>query len=308
MGSQMVRSFSILICGLLFLTACHNGVETTADSNKLIAAWNDAHNKKDIKALTTMYADGVLYYGEQTDRATCIASKKELFKKYAYYQQELAGDITSENTGDTELTCTFTKRVNFNGQQRSFPSYVKFAKRQETWQIVIEGDKVTDQNRAKKANEVPTPTKEDSVKGDFNGDGKLETAWLVPPEILENDSCPGGCNSLIKFSDPSIPPITVERCIGGHPDNLGDLNKNGTDELGISTEWFQGCWNSYNPYTLKNGKWIYAVEPFSTHCNQWEEGVVPIEIDKKKPGHVLIRYSQSTDEAIVVKTKSVPVK
>ncbi len=155
---------------------------------------------------------------------------------------------------------------------------------------------------------------EDSTLGDFNGDGKQEYAWLVEPEMKdakgteEGWDCVGECTSFIKFSDRKIPSIKVERCISGHPDNLGDLNNKAGDEIGVSPMWFVGCWNAYHVYTMKDGKWIDAVEPFPTHCIQWEEAIAPIKKDLHKPGNVIIRYSESTDEAIVTRTKSVRVK
>jgi hypothetical protein len=110
------------------------------------------------------------------------------------------------------------------------------------------------------------------------------------------------------FSDSSIPSIKIKMCIGGNPTNLGDLNENGTDEIGLLPDWCTSCWRSYNVYTLENDKWIFAVDPIITHCNQWEEGIKPIEIDPDKAGNVLIRYSEFTEKDIVTKTKSVPVK
>lgn len=169
----------------------------------------------------------------------------------------------------------------------------------------VKGDLVTDKNLAK-AKDVEIP--KDATKGDFNGDGVLDYAWLVPPKESECEDCGGNCTSYIKFSDNSIPAIKVEMCIGGTPTNLGDLNKNSSDEIGILPGWCTSCWRAYNVYTYKNDKWIFAVEPFSTHCNQWDEGIKPIEIDYNKEGNVLIRYSELTDEDIVTKTKSVPIK
>ena len=186
------------------------------------------------------------------------------------------------------------------------PIKINLDKNEIDWKIVVENDKITDRNLAKrKGIKIP----EDAVKGDFNGDGILDYAWLVAPKI-DNDGmdCVGNCISYIKFSDPTIPMIKVNDCIGGIPDNLGDLNKDGTDEIGLLPWWFTSCWGSYYVWTLKNNKWRYAVEPFSTHCNQWDEGVTPIEIDLSKNGFVLIRYSELTDEDIVTKTKSVPLK
>jgi hypothetical protein len=157
-----------------------------------------------------------------------------------------------------------------------------------------------------KAKEIEIP--KNAIKGDFNGDGAPDYAWLVPPGESECGDCSGNCTSYIKFSDSSIPSIKVEMCIDGNPDNLGDLNKNGTDEIGLLPGWCTSCWRAYNVYTFKNGKWIFAVAPFSTHCNQWEEGIKPIEIDPNKKGNVLIRYSELTGDDIVTKTKSVQIK
>ncbi len=146
----------------------------------------------------------------------------------------------------------------------------------------------------------------DSVKGDFNGDGKQEYMWLAGPEIDSSGmGCKGLCDSWIRFSDPAIPPIKIENCIGGIPVNLGDLNKNGGDEIGLLPDWFTSCWRNYFVWTLKNKAWVYAVPPIETHCNQWEGGVWPIEIDPKIKGNVIIRYSEMVDTAIVLKTKSV---
>jgi serine/threonine protein kinase len=149
----------------------------------------------------------------------------------------------------------------------------------------------------------------DAVNGDFNGDGKLDYMWLEKPKLSPDGSeCIGECISYIKFDDPSIPSIEVLGSIGGIPSNQGDLNKNGTDEIGLLPDWFTSCWRDYHVWTFKNGAWISAVEPFPTHCNQWENGIKPIEIDLNRNGNVIIRYSESnSDFEIVTKSKSINV-
>ena len=65
--------------------------------------------------------------------------------------------------------------------------------------------------------------------------------------------CIGDCVCYIKFSDPTIPAITTNGyCISGIPDNLGDLNKDGKDEIGLVPDWFTSCWRCYYVWTLKN--------------------------------------------------------
>jgi hypothetical protein len=150
---------------------------------------------------------------------------------------------------------------------------------------------------------------ENAVKGDFNGDGKPEYAWLKPPELAKDElSCIGNCTAYIMFSDTSIKPIKVDDCIGGKPDNLGDLNNDGKDEIGLLPEWFASCWRNYKVYTFKDKTWQYAVPPIATHCNQWEDSVKVIEKDLAKKGNVIIRYSAFDKKEIVTKTKSIPIE
>lgn len=300
------------IC-FLFLTSCNNqskensksSTADTADFNKLVSDWNNAHSSKDIGVLSNLYDNSILYYGTQKDKNSCIENKLSFFKKYPDYYQQIFGDIKNEKISETEIKCSFVKRATINQQTKDYPSYIIFSKKEDRWKITTEGDLVTDKNLAK-AKDVVIP--KDATKGDFNGDGVLDYAWLVPPKKSECEECGGNCTSYIKFSDNSIPSIKVEMCIGGTPTNLGDLNKNGSDEIGLLPGWCTSCWRAYNVYTLKNDKWIFAVEPFSTHCNQWDEGINPIEIDYNKTGNVLIRYSEHTGDDIVTKTKSVPIK
>ena len=148
-----------------------------------------------------------------------------------------------------------------------------------------------------------------AAKGDFNGDGKIDSMWLIPPKIAGNElDCIGACNSYIKFSDTNVPSIKVENCIGGMPTNLGDLNQNGTDEIGLLPEWFSSYWSAYHVWTYINNKWVQAVPPFSTHTNQWNKGVKPIEVDKNKAGNVIIRYSELSGVDIVTKSKSIKIQ
>ncbi len=148
--------------------------------------------------------------------------------------------------------------------------------------------------------------KRDSITGDFNGDGKQETAWLVPPEIaVPGESCVGECISTINFSDGSIQPIKIDQCIGGQPINLGDLNDNVGDEIGLNPEWFTSCWSGYKVFTLKNNKPVDLVPPISVHCDHMEQGLTPIQKDKARKGYVIIKSSEMKDTGLVVNKISV---
>ncbi len=140
-----------------------------------------------------------------------------------------------------------------------------------------------------------------SNSADFNGDGKTETCYLQKPKFTEPEEetmpeCIGECTCFIKFSDSNIPAIKIEKCIGGTPEILGDLDGNGTTEIGITPDWWTSCWRSYYVYTFANGKWQLLVKPFSTHCNLFDDlekqNAKIIEPVPGKSDMFIIRYSK----------------
>ena len=279
---------------------------SNTELTNLVYSWSNAHLTKNIGEFLNLYSGVVKYYGTDLDRNSCIVNKMDFFTKNPDYSQQISGEVQIEFLNDSEVKCSFMKKVNMRGRSLDFPSYLVFGKVEDKWLIVQESDLVTDGNlsRNKTSENVP----KDAVKGDFNGDGQFEYMWLVPPKLIENDmSCEGNCTSIIQFSDNSIPAIKVDDCIDGLPVNEGDLNGNGTDEIGLLPGWFTSCWHSYLVWTYRNGQFTYAVDPISTHCNQWDDGVDAIEKDRKKDGYVIVRYSDISDADFVVLSKSVKI-
>lgn len=141
---------------------------------------------------------------------------------------------------------------------------------------------------------------------DFNGDGKKETCKLVAPKTNdETYDCEGGCNCLIVFSDPKIPAITIENCIGGTPDILGDLDGNGTIEIGLIPEWWTSCWSGYHVFTLEGDKWVPFVDSFSIYACDEDMQKPLIKKDPKNKGQYIIQYYDMGDGSFAPTPKSV---
>ncbi len=295
------------------MVCCNNNNKKSIINNtevgKLVVNWDKAHNSKDVKVFSELFDNYVLFYGTRLDKNSCIESKLSFFKKHPDFYEQIFGDIQIENQNDNSIKCSFIKRVTLNQMTKDYPSYLTFKKVDNDWKIIIEGDLVTDKNLAKrKENDISIP--KNAVKGDFNGDGISEYVWLVKPKFLKKHSeesigeCDGNCECYLKFSDNNIPSIKIENCIGGFPVNEGDLNDDGADEIGILPDWWTSCWRDYEVFTFRNGNWKYLVEPFPTHCNQWDNGTKAIVKDLNKSGYVIIKYSVHTGTDIITKTKS----
>lgn len=147
------------------------------------------------------------------------------------------------------------------------------------------------------------------VEGHFTTSGRKESIAVIKPKLNADETgCEGKCVLVLRFSDEHTPPIKIEDCIGGTPVNLGDLDGDGKDEVGILREWFNSCWHNYNVYTFKEGKWEFAVPPIRTHCNQWESGIKPIVKYPSKTGYAKINYSVMAGSRIITESKIVKLK
>jgi hypothetical protein len=146
----------------------------------------------------------------------------------------------------------------------------------------------------------------DAIRGDFDGDGTPEYVWLVPPALdSTGENCVGPCVSYVTSSNTALRPYALNQAIGGELTAFSHLGPTRRDYLGILPQWFTSCWSDYYVLTYQRGAWRPAVPPFSTHCNQWEDGVIPIARDSAHVGHVLIRYTDMATEDFTTKTKSV---
>ncbi|MGI4874670.1 MAG: hypothetical protein ACRYFX_26235 [Janthinobacterium lividum] len=163
---------------------------------------------------------------------------------------------------------------------------------------------------------APTPAKmamlavpKDAIRGDFDGDGVPEYVWLVPPRLTADEQdCVGNCIAYLTCSNPAIRPYGIKQAIGGTLTKFSHLDASGRDYVGVLPEWFTSCWAPYYLLECPGRAWQPALPSFSTHCNQWEAGTVPVEPDPARPGNVLVHYSGWDQEDIVTKTKSVALK
>ncbi len=308
---KTIKTVLVLLACIYLLSGCNNSSKPAADTpdfKKLISDWNKAHNSKDVAIFSDLFDSSVLFYGTQTDKNACIESKLSLLKKNPDFFQQIFGEIEVENLNDRSVRCSFVKRVTVNQETKDYPSYLTFKQVGNDWKISTEGDLITDKNLEKKR-EISIPV--GAIEGDFDGDGTIEYVWLAPPKFPKEQNednfgeCDGPCECYLMFSNDNIPSIKLENCIGGTPVNEGDLNNDGADEIGILPDWWTSCWREYQVYTFRNNKWKYVVAPFSTHCNQWEEGVDAIIKDHSRPGYVIINYSHLTEDDIVTISKSV---
>lgn len=281
----------------------HIAYADTTLPDDVYLVWNEAHNQRDSAALVSLFYQTVKYYGVRMSREKLVNTKMNFLRRNANYRQEAMGPVSFE-AEDGNSVIRFVKRTINGNQVQVIPASLKLMETKKGWLIIEESDSVTD-IRSANAGKIP----EDAITGDFNGDGRKESVWLQVPKIKEAEmECDGDCTAYLKSNNPSFTSFAIENCIGSLPTNLGDLDGNGTDEIGLLHDWFTSCWKAYYVFTLKNNKWQRLIAPISTHCNQMDEGIAPVKKDPKRKGYLIVRYSAINDDGISTKTKSVKLK
>lgn len=154
---------------------------------------------------------------------------------------------------------------------------------------------------------------DDALKGDFDGDGKPEFAWItsnMKEQKTEEDfgQCNGvDCQCVIRFSNPKIKGIVVSQCIGADLlQNEGDLNGDGRDEISLVPSWWTSCWQACHVYTFQtSGRWRELIKPFSVYCSHLEDN--PDVVRKVAPKTIEI-YESIMGEDITVKKRKIKLK
>lgn len=107
-------------------------------------------------------------------------------------------------------------------------------------------------------NHVIGHDEKDTIIGNFTGKG-IDTLYVSYNRSPNNEYKPFRLIS----SNRRIPPIHLYGIIGDSPKlvNEGDLDGNGTSEVGYLHTWNASQWRVYRVFTLINGQWRYLIRP-----------------------------------------------
>jgi serine/threonine protein kinase len=115
----------------------------------LVAQWNHAHATQDPGTFTALLAPKIFYYTRTVDASHYVKDKENLFKRNASFSQTLITPVTVQRTGPDTYRASFKKRVTVGGKTRDYPAYLEFHNNAGGWELVTEGDGVTDANVAR---------------------------------------------------------------------------------------------------------------------------------------------------------------
>lgn len=245
-----MKFLPLMSCLLFVLFFSCNEVNSKDEKevSQFVAQWNEAHTQLTAPYLVRNYMDVVTYYGKERTKNQVQQDKNALFQQFPDYTQRILDDkIVITKEAGTYLAA-FVKRVNYNGIETDYPTFLSVINKNGDFKILREG--VAENAKDLDAPIFPSALENSAIIankkklfGDFNGDALSDYATVISPVIKatsETDSqtsdaieCEGGCNSVIMFSNSELESITIKGAYRSQLENLKDLNSDGADEIGF---------------------------------------------------------------------------
>lgn len=152
-------------------------------------------------------------------------------------------------------------------------------------------------------NTIDAHNEQDTIVGNFTGNG-IDTLYIEmvenPKYDVRNDDMEQMYIYHLSSSNKIIPKIELYGCDAAPPKlvNEGDLDGNGTCEVGYIHTWTMSQWRYYRIFTLVKNEWRYLVEGDYLDTPEWfrHSGVEVAEPGKKKGTVLIHHYYEGYDE------------
>lgn len=139
----------------------------------------------------------------------------------------------------------------------------------------------------------------DTIIGNFTGKG-IDTLYVSYDRNLKDEYEP----FILLASNRRIPSIRLYGIIGDPPKlvNEGDLDGNGTSEVGYLHTWNMSQWRVYRVFTFINGQWRYLISPNHEYMETGEfirGRYIDLVESSNRKGWVKVNYqTQGVNETI----------
>lgn len=146
------------------------------------------------------------------------------------------------------------------------------------------------------------------VIGDFNGDGQSEHAALYCFDGGSDDNSENGMQSYccIRFGNSDIPAL-YPAWVTSNLTNEGDLNGDGTDEIGFLVREGPSYWGEYRVYTSDADSWRELVSV--SHHEDWNPAPYQ-ELVRANPddaGSLIVKSTDFAEDGVEVNEITVEI-
>lgn len=139
-------------------------------------------------------------------------------------------------------------------------------------------------------NSVKAHKEQDTIVGNFTK-GKTDTLFIIQCSYDSEEREKDNYHCIMYSSNKLIPKLDLYYNIAPKLVNEGDLDGNGTTEVGILDTWYSSACRMYRIYTLHNNRWYYLIPPLYTAANLRASGLELAEPTNEK-NKIRIRYCE----------------
>jgi len=309
-----MKYFSLLSSLLIFILCGCNEKKSDNESEvrNFVKQWNASHTPLKVAYLERDYMDVVTYYGNEYTRPQVQEDKNLLFNQFPDYTQRILNNQVNIIKEAGNYLVTFTKRVNYNGIEADYNSYLSVIYKNNIFKILREGVTIKDNNleapifpNARKNFE--DLSKKRKLYGDFNGDNLSDYAYVISPEVsfdglkksASTIKCEDVCHSIVSFSNTDLKDIIVKGAYQSELENLKDLNSDGADEIGF---WdIKPTTKSLYVFDAANNKLISGPIVINTTVHK---NLSLIDVFKKTgPNKITVSHSEQVDGKWILKNE-----
>jgi len=114
--------------------------------NRIVNAWNKAHNKWKPEELRAIYSREVLYYCQWQNKEACIQDKTTQMTPGRVFEQRIVSQIKISALAENLILCKFTKEVTTDDGEVRYPAYLVITEKDNQLRIIAESDDISDRN------------------------------------------------------------------------------------------------------------------------------------------------------------------
>lgn len=144
-------------------------------------------------------------------------------------------------------------------------------------------------------NSIRAHNEQDTIIGNFTGHG-IDTLYVEAVKTKDNDE--QQFRFFMASTNPSIPEVELYGFDAVFPRlvNEGDLDGNGTCEVGYLHTWMNSQWREYRIFSLLSGEWRYLLSEHLRTSEWFRQTGIEVAEPGKKKGTVLVHYSRDMFE------------
>lgn len=297
-NSIKLLSKCLLLMGIIPTVYAQNAISPSDEQqiSALIYQWNAVLNAEKGAQPDHLYAERVMWYGEEMSSLAVSHKIMDFLAKNKQYEQHIVEKVKIQivdrfdiDKNNDTLRVNFVKQAGLTSdKQQYYPAEILVKKEGDGWRIVSETDYITQANQNKDFAYLV-------AKGKFDGEN-ISYAWMMEENPLTGGACRDNekgsyaCQCSLWNSNLKIQPVKIRQCLMGAVETIKNLDGSGRDRVALIPDWWSSAWRVVYLYDIQQDQWIKTMPSFSMNINFQEDmkATAIFQPDTQHPGMIKV--------------------